>query len=295
MRRCCIDMKKIFLVCFLLLTPLLVFGQRVYSVGILPFEVSATEVREGEGAAQGAIGVVSPAEAAEATRLVIAELRPVATIVVLEGDAAQNGDYLVRGQISRQNNQIVLSASTVEARTGRVLNTTREQAATLSAIPMLSFCARVIQNIPYPTYYLGRWQATIDTIEGPLISILEFRTNRIVQVERYDTWEHNGTNSLRYQAIGTGTFTFTGHHFLRAVNVDSRQFRVNATFGIDLTLEDALTKYESINVSNLALLFDDSYRSFELVNAGLPCGDNHSGPAVFPSASVYYTRFTRIQ
>jgi len=124
---------------------------------------------------------------------------------------------------------------------------------------------------------------------------MEFRSDRTVTVEQYDTWEHNGTNSLKYQGIGTGTYTFAGHHFGWLLTVRGSQVRANATFGITLTLEDALPKYTAIRSSGLALLFNEARNGFELVNGGLPCGDNFTGPSIYPNANLFYTTFTKIQ
>ena len=274
-------MKRIIFVFIFFVSAFSVFAQRLYTVGILPFEAS------GAG--------VSDSDAAEATRLVIAQLSPCGTLTVLSGDQAKDGEYLVRGQISRQNNQIVLTAATTEARSGRALNSSKEQAQTLAAISMFSFCTQITDYVPFPNYLLGRWQSTIDMIDGPVTCVLEFRSDRTVQVRQYDTWEHSGTNSLKYQAIGTGTYSFGGYHLRPTVTIDGRRIQVDAAMGMNLTLEDALPKYNSVSGSGLRVLFDDSRTSFELVNGGFPCGDNYTGPSVYPSASVFYTKFTKTQ
>jgi len=272
--------KKTALIFALFIFAFPVFSQGIPTMGILPFTA-------GTGA--------TAADAEEVTRRVIAELSPVTTLSFLTGAQAENADYLIRGQIVRQNNQFIVTATTSETSTGRVLNNAREQAATVAAIPMFSFCAQATDNVGIPNYLLGRWRSTIDMIDGPVTCILEFRPNRVVYVQQYETWEHNGTDSLKYQAIGTGTYTFTAYHLRRTVTVGGRSIQTQAGLNIELTLEDALPRFESINVSGLRLVFDESRNSFELVNAGLPCGDNFSGPSVYPSATVYYTRFTKIQ
>ena len=70
---------------------------------------------------------------------------------------------------------------------------------------------------------------------------------------------------------------------------------IHGVFTIDLDLEDALPNYREISSGGLALLFDASRNSFELVNGGIHCGDNYTGPLVYPSQNVAYTKFTRIQ
>ena len=260
-----------------------VFSQtqvRLATLGILPFTVSGAGVSE--------------ADAAEATRMIINELNSWGTITVLTGDRAKEGEYLASGQVSRQNNQIVISAVTSEGRSGKALNSSREQAPTLDAVSMLSLCTKIAENVPFPNYLLGKWRSTINMADGPVVCILEFGTNRTVKVQQFDTWEHNGSNILKYQGIGTGTYSYAGY-LRRTLNIDRREVQADATVGVNLKLEDSLPKYKTVSSGGLRVLFDDSKNSFEIVYGGIPCGDNFSGASVYPSANVYYTRFTKIQ
>jgi len=290
-------MKKVIFIFVFFITAFSLFAQRIYKVGILPFEVPPAPPANGSGAVSDS--GVSDSDAAEATRLVIAGLSSCKTLSILEGEGVKAADYLVKGQITRlstgQNNQIVLTATISAASTGAILNTSKEQAPTLDAISMSSFCTQLTDYIPYIQFIVGKWQSTIDMNDGPVICILEFRPDRTVRVQQYDTWESNGTNILKYQAIGTGTFTFAGYHMPRTFNIGGQGILTNATLGINLTLEDALPKYPAISVSGLRMVYNDSWTGFELVNAGLPCGDNYTGPSVYPSAKVFYTKFTKIQ
>ena len=253
---------------------------RLPMVGVMPFEAS------GAG--------VTAADAAEATRLIINELVSWELMNVVSGGDAGNAEYLVRGQISRQNNRIVLSATTTLVSSGRNLNSSREEGTQLSAISMESFCAKITENVPIPNFLLGKWQSTINMVDGPITCIIEFLSNRTVQVQQYDTWEHNGTDSLKYQGFGTGTYTYAGYR-RRTVNVGGRNIYSDATVGVSLTLEDALSLYESVNVTGLRVLFNDSRTSFEFVSGALPCGQNKSGPSVYSSENVFYTTFSKIQ
>jgi hypothetical protein len=270
--------KTVFLSIFFVLA-LGLYGQRLSTVGILPFTVS------GEG--------VSEADAGTATSLVIQELRSWETLSILSGAEAEDAEYLVKGQISRQNNMIVLSAVTSEKRSGRNLNTSREQGAGLNAVSMDSFCAQISENVPFPNYLLGKWQSTVNMVDGPVICVMEFLPNRTVSVQRFDTWEHSGANSLKYQGIGTGSYSYAGYS-RRTVTLGGRQIRTDATVSINLTLEDALPRYEKVNAGGLRLLFGENRASFELVYGAIPCGENLSGPQVYPSQNVYYTRFSKL-
>ena len=273
-------MRRTVLIFALFIMAFPVFAQRLPTVGILLFEPAG--------------GGMSAMEAGEITRVVTAEMSSWGLITVLSGDQARTAEYLVQGQIARQLTQIVVTATTTETRTGRVLNTSREQAESFGAIPVVSFCAQIAGNVPFPNYLLGRWRSNLDMIDGPVTCIMEFRSDRTVIVTQYDTWEHNGTNSLKYQGIGTGTYTYAGY-LRRTVTLDRREITTDATVGINLTLEDALPKYTSIRAGGLRVLFNETKTSFDLVYGALPCGNNYSGPSVYPRENVFYTSFTKIQ
>ena len=280
-------MKKTAFVFLILMSvsSLSVFAQgtvtpRLSTLGIMPFTVSGSGLTEGD--------------AAEATRMVINELSSWGTITILSGDQAKNAEYLVRGQIARLDNQVVLSAATSDTGTGRTLNSSREQAPELGAISIQSFCTKIAENVPFPNYLLGKWRSTINMADGPVTCILEFQSNRTIQVQQFDTWEHNGVNILKYQGFGSGTYTYAGY-LRRTLTIDQRALSADATVGINLKLEDALPKFTNLSAGGLRVLFDDSKSSFELVYGGIPCGNNFSGPSVYPGENVYYTKFIKIQ
>jgi len=293
-------MRKTIFITLFLCTALFGFSQTVAgpklpTVGILPFEATG--------------GGVSAYDAGEATRLVSAELSSWGTMVILQGDDAKNGEYLIQGQLSRplaapsagsstapaagQGNLTTLTVTTSDAKTGKVLTTANTPAAALNAASVESFCEKITESVPFPNYLLGRWQSTINMPDGPVICIMEFRSDRTLRVQRYDTWESRGTNTLKYQAIGNGTYSYAGYR-RRTVIINNRELQTDATVGINLTLEDALPKYNTISSGGLRVLFDDAKVNFEMVNAGIPCGDNYSGPSVYPGTSVLYTKFVKI-
>jgi TolB-like protein len=274
-------MKKTVLALVFLLTALTAFSQRLSVVAISPFESTGAGLSAGD--------------AANLTDQLINELSSWGTLNLLTGDNpenAKNAEYLVKGQLTRQNNQVVLTATTYDAKTNKALNTAKAQADTPTALSsqMFVFAAQVTENVPFPNYLLGKWRAVINMNDGPLTCILEFRSNRTIIVERYDTWEHRGDNALRYQGFGTGTYSYWGHarRIVRATPVDG-------FVTINLKLEDALPKYTTLSQSRLNLNFDEEKNNFELVSTGFSCGDNFSGPSVYPSSAVAYTQFTKIQ
>jgi hypothetical protein len=267
-------MKQLLFAVFFLPALLGVFAQtgaalQLASLGVFPFEA-------GDGA--------SEADAAALAVQVAEELRSWGTLAILEGEAAEKAEYTVKCRLSRQGNQLTLSAATYDAQ-GRELNSSREQGAGRNELSarIFSFCAQLTENVPFPNYLLGTWQAAIDLAGGPLVCIIEFQTGRRAIVKRFDTYEQRGSQSLRYQAIGTGTYTYWGH---ARRNMDG--LTADATFSLTASLEDALPKYESLRVSRMGLAFDEGKNSFRIGGAGLPCGDRTGEPG------LAYTHFTKI-
>ena len=154
---------------------------------------------------------------------------------------------------------------------------------------IFEFAAQVTENVPFPNYFLGRWRAEISLADGPLVCILEFNTERRLVVERFDTWEHRVEYSLRYQGFGTGTYSFWGH---------ARRMRggapVDGFITVNFELEDALPKYSDISYTRMNYSFNESRTVFQLVGGGFGCGDNFSGPAIYPQENLFFVTFTKI-
>jgi len=271
-------MKKNILVFFLFILLIYpVFAQRLPVVGVMMFEA-------GSG--------VSGMDAADVTNNVISELSSWGTINVVYG--AAGADYIIRGSLVRQSGSFLLSGLTVNTQSEEVLNTFREQANIISDISIFSFCLKAVERVPFPNYLLGTWQATLNMPDGPIVCIMEFRSDRTVRVERYDTWEHRRNNALRYEGYGSGTYSYVGYAN-RLINVNSQQVRIDATISLNLTLEETLPDQTSVNQSGLSLVFNSDRNTFNFVNGSLPCGTNHDGPSVYPSASLGFVSFTKIR
>lgn len=255
-----------------------VYAQRIPSVGVVEFEAASA--------------AITAAEAAGKTRQVIEELRSWGTLNVIQG--TEGVEFIIEGILSRQGGNFVLSGTTTNANTKQVLNEYREQAQTIDAISIIQFCTRAVERVPLPNYLLGTWQSTINMPDGPVVCIIEFRSDRTVRVERYDTWEHRQNNSLRYEGFGIGTYTYAGFAN-RIVTVNARQIRIDAIASVNLSLEETLPEQTSVNRTNLQILFNSDKTAFEIVNSMLPCGRNYDGPSVFPSELIGFTEFRKIR
>ena len=271
-------MKKALFFSIFLLSAMAVFSQaapRQSIVAILHFEPRGSDI--------------SAREAESLSEQLANEIRSWGALTIVNDP--QGAEFLVRGYLERVDGQLILSATTYDRPTNRALNTAREQAATVAALSsqMFSFAVQVTENIPFPNYLLGKWQARIDLDDGPLTCILEFRSDRTLIVEQFDTWEHRGEASLRYQGFGTGTYSYWGHA-RRAIN----EKPVDGFVSISFRLQDTLTRYSVASYNRVNLSYNESKTVFELVDGGFGCGNNYAGPSVFPGDVVAYGRFTKI-
>jgi len=273
-------MKRIFLL-FLLITLSLgsVFAQRVPVIAIIPFEATG--------------GRVTPDEASRVTSQIVAELNSWGSLNVLQTEAG--AEYIVRGTLSRVGNEYILAASTSDARSKKKLNDSAEKAASVAQLSIFSFCSNIVQGVPLPNYLLGTWQSTVNMPDGPVVCIIEFKSDRTARVERYDTWEHRRSNALRYEGYGTGKYSYAGYFVRRTVTVNSKQIQVDAMTGFNLTLEETLPEQTAVNQVSLGIQFNADKNFFEIVNGSLPCGRNYDGPSVYPSAYIGFTQFTKIK
>jgi flagellar basal body-associated protein FliL len=271
--------RNLLIIALLVFTSLgTVFAQRVPSVGIISFGVT------GDG--------VTASDAANLTNRVIEEFRSWGTLNIIQG--VEGAEYIIRGTLSRHGNNFVLSAATLRAASNSVLNEYNEQARAINDISISMFCTKAVERVSLPNYLLGTWQSTINMPDGPVVCIIEFRTDRSVVVTRYDTWEHRQRNALRYEGFGTGTYTYLGFAN-RLVNIGGRQVRIDATIGVNLALEETLPDQASVSQSGLHIVFNGDRTSFEIVNGMFPCGRNFDGPSVYHSAVLGFTQFVKIR
>jgi len=255
-----------------------VFAQKTPVVAILPLE---------------AMNRVSPDDAARVTGQVVAELNSWGTLSVLQTEAG--ADYVVRGTITRAGNEFILSAITTDAKSKKRLNDSAERASSVAGLSIFSFCSNLVQNVPLPNYLLGTWQSTISMPDGPVVCIVEFKSDRTAKVERYDTWEHKKNNSLRYEGYGTGKYSYAGFFVRRTLTLNSKQIQADALTGFNLTLEETLPEQTSVNIGSLGIQFNSDRSSFEIINGSLPCGRNYDGTSVYPAAYIGFTRFTKVK
>jgi outer membrane protein assembly factor BamB len=201
-------------------------------------------------------------------------------------------EYIVRGRMIKEGNRITVYADTLEVSSGKVLSSIQEQAPSADAIQIYSLCVKAMERVPYPNYMIGKWQSNVSLGDASLVCIIEFKSDRSIVVERFDTYESRNDNSLLYYASGTGSYWFGGH-IRRVTQFRDREGRVykeapvDGSFNLTLNLDNALPNYASIKQERLYLAFGDGRNSFELPVAGLLCGDT-------PSGIMSYTRFSKI-
>jgi hypothetical protein len=273
-------MKRAFLLLFYIFFALgAVFAQKTPVIAVLPFEATG--------------GRVTAEDASRVSSQVISELNSWGTLSVFQTESG--AEYVVRGTLTRVGNEFILSAITTDAKTKKRLNDSVEKASSIAELSIFSFCSNLVQNVPLPNYLLGTWQSSINMPDGPVVCIVEFKSDRTARVERYDTWEHKKNNSLRYEGYGTGKYSYAGFFVRRTLTISSKQIQADALTGFNLTLEETLPEQTSVNIGSLGIQFNSDRSSFEIINGSLPCGRNYDGPSVYPSAYIGFTQFTKIK
>jgi hypothetical protein len=280
-------MKKISFAVIFCCAALPVFSQKISGVVIFPFETPERGV--------------SANDAASIRKQIIDEITSWGSIIVLEESEAESADFYVLGKITLDNGMAALTGTTYDAKTDKPLNSYREQAANMSALSgrVFSFCTRMAESIPLPNLLEGKWMSILDVNGGSLTCIVEFKPDRTVSIERYDTGEYSRDNALIYQGFGAGTYTYNpqarGIMTIEGSGGAVRESPVDGSISLSLTLEDTLLPYNSLNTGRVRLAFGSNNDSFELLNAGLPCGSGSEGPSIHPDRTFAYIHFTRIQ
>jgi len=271
--------KRGILIFFLfVLASLSVYAQRVPILGVPTFTAG---------------GGATPADAANLTSKVIAELTSWGTLNVLT--SSDGAEYFIRGTISKNGSNFVLSAVTVNGNTKQSLNEFSEQGSSINGISITTFCAKAVERVPLPNYLLGKWQATINMPDGPVVCIMEFKSDRkTVEVERFDTWEHKQSNALRYEGFGKGTYSYAGYAN-RVITVNSQQVRIDAIISVNLELEETLPEQSKVDIRGISIVFNADKTNFQIVNGSLLCGRNFDGPSVYPAAVIGFSQFIKIR
>jgi hypothetical protein len=270
-------MKRILLFLFLIYSLNIVYAQRIPVVGVMEFESG---------------GGVTSTEITNILGQVISELKSWGTLNIVQG--SEGAAYIVRVIVSRQGNLVVLEAKTTDAGTQKVINESRETAVSFRELNIVSFCGKVTEKVPLPNYLLGTWQATLNMPDGPVVCVMEFKSDRTVIVERYDTWEHKQNNALRYEGYGNGVYSYAGY-MNRQITVNSQQIRIDATISVNLRLEETLPEQTAVNRAGLSIAFNGDKSVFDIVNGIFPCGNNYDGQSVYPSAVLGFSHFTKIK
>jgi hypothetical protein len=271
-------MRRNFIFFLLTVMAFPVFAQRLPTVAILPIEAGNR---------------VTADEAASITNQIVIELSSWGTLNIVR-DAA-GAEYVVKGSLGWMANSLTLTADTIEVRNNKKLNESKEQVSSFRDLPVVAFCSKIVESVPFPNYMLGTWQSTINMPDGPVVCIMEFRSDRTIRVDRYDTWEHRQRNSLRYEGYGTGTYSYAGYYNKRNMKIGSQSLQVDAITGINLKLEETLPEQTNVNQGRLGVVFNADKTAFDLVGGVLPCGRNYDGPSVYPSASIGFSRFVKIK
>jgi TolB-like protein len=117
---------------------------------------------------------------------------------------AINAEYIIYGQFMKMGTMFYLTATMLDINTAQRLYSAREQFRDMGEIfgKLSAFAAQMLDNLPMPNYFIGRWQCT--TQIDNRICILDFKADGKIVVERFDESSYNGTISGK----GDGIYSF---------------------------------------------------------------------------------------
>jgi TolB-like protein len=106
---------------------------------------------------------------------------------------ALNAQYIIRGQLMKMSNNMFWTATMIDVNTAQVLYSAREQLKDMVEIydKIPSFTSRILQNMPPPNFFVGRWTSE----RGSMKCILEFKKDGTIIVERFDHYDNGHISS----------------------------------------------------------------------------------------------------
>jgi TolB-like protein len=229
-------MKKLFFVSLLYVLGFVAFAQQLPTVAVATFDTMGsvtsdevqvvTELFIAELVSSGAVNVVDRVNFDK----IVAEMKfqtsdwSNSQKTAAVGNAL-NAQYVIRGQLMKLGEVIYWTATMIDVNTAQILYSAREQLSSIEEVfgKLPNFCRQMLNKIPMPNYFVGRWQGTSPSSwDG--ICILEFKANGGIVVERYDTVNGRGK--------GTGSYSFD---------------RENLSISLSLTGVSSLHQAPSVN------------------------------------------------
>jgi len=286
-------MKKIFVVVMLLLCSFSLFAQlptvaisRFDGTGVTSEEAQVvTELFIAELVSTGAVNVVDR----NSFDRIMNEMRFqdtdwASSNRTIELGRALNAEYIIRGQFMQMGSRLFLTATMINANTAQIVSSAREQFENLDNIfrRLPAFCQQIIERLPSPNLFIGKWQSTIAGFG--YICILEFKQDMSIVVDRFD-WQSdcstNGYTRTVHRGRGTGTYTYNSNEITISLNITFPEGR----------------RLFSDNYNRTIILpysFSDNNNRFNFSqNRGFLLNGYEGSPSNAPYH--YYSSFTRIR
>jgi TolB-like protein len=129
-----------------------------------------------------------------------------------------NADSIIRCILSKLGNQLILTARIMDINTGQIFSSAILQLNNINEIfsKLKGFVGATVSNLPRPltlSSFTGTWRSVVNGENGIVLTcILEFRTDGIIQVTRYDTDTISETwtrrrHEIKRDGLGEGRYS----------------------------------------------------------------------------------------
>jgi TolB-like protein len=218
-------MKKLFVCVFFAFYGLSVFAQQLPTVAVATFDMMGgvtqdeatvvTELFMTELVSKGTVNVVDRGN----TDKILAEMHFQATEWSDRNKTAEvgqrlNAQYVIRGQLMKMGSVIYWTATMVDVNTAQVLYSAREQISDLGEIfgKLPAFCTQMLDKVPPPNYFVGRWKSTA----GNKTEIeIEFLENGKLNITKYQIEVYDRV----YSFTGSGIYAYTKDTISMTINL----------------------------------------------------------------------------
>jgi TolB-like protein len=188
---------------------------------------------------------------------------------------ALNANSIVRGQLSKLGEQLLLTVSVLDVNTAQILASSRAQFKTVEEVltkmnPLAKDIVGKLPPLALENNFIGRWQSNVTHEGKDFRCILEFKTDGTIVIERYDT-------------VG-GNLTGTGLYSLGEL--------YNKTILIFTLFLNGSAEHATLKRDNLFYGFDRQKNSFSFSDRD---GLLYFNSPRYQVASGYYRTFFRLQ
>jgi len=133
---------------------------------------------------------------------------------------ALNAGFIIRGQLMKMGGAIYITNSMIDVNTTQSVATARAQIGNMGEFfrILTSYSAQLINQIPPPNFFIGRWQSVQTNPNRTLI--LEFRANGSIIVEQFQ-YSHQAITSMVHTPV-----VMTRRHLRGSYSINNNRIRI---------------------------------------------------------------------